>query len=70
MAAEVGRGQTVSSFMSHVIAIVVLRKFSGVMDSVRWCTKGGHGGVILPQCSWSCFEMGYIYDIKVSFFFN
>lgn len=64
MAGEVGRGQTISSVMSRVIAIAVLRKFSGVMDSVKWCTQGGHGGVILPQCSWSCFEMVTFMTLK------
>lgn len=52
-ATGVDRGQTACSFMSHVIAVVVLRRFPGVMDSVEWFTKGTGGGGILPQCSWS-----------------
>lgn len=49
-AREVGRGQTVSSFMSHVTTIAVLRKFAGVLFVPP---KECRGKAILPQCSWS-----------------
>lgn len=34
--------------MSHVIALMVLKTFAGMMDSVKWFSKGGHGGSNSP----------------------
>jgi len=61
---------------SSSITNVVLRKFAGVMNSVKGFTKEGHGGVILPQCGWSyamkciAFMTLKLYFVKVQLIHN